>query len=99
MEEFNKRMDAQRNILAVINKNSGNKEDLCGLSRKAIERWITANHLKIEGDICQILFKISEKLFFLANKSQEQITEEYRLVSDEILELKHNLGKAIEQIV
>jgi len=86
-------MDAQRNVLEIVNRQVGNKEELCGLSKKTIERWITANRLNPEGKICKILFKISEKLFFLANKSQEQITEEYRLISSELLKLKLDLEK------
>lgn len=93
MEEFNNRMDEQRNVLEIVNRQVGNKEELCGLSKKAIERWITANRLNPEGEICKILFKISEKLSFLATKSQEQISEEYRLISSEISKLKLDLEK------
>jgi hypothetical protein len=93
MDEFNNRMDAQRNVLEIVNRQVGNKEELCGLSKKTIERWITANRLNPEGEICKILFKISEKLSFLATKSQEQISEEYRLISSEISKLKLDLEK------
>jgi hypothetical protein len=86
-------MDAQRNVLEIVNRQVGNKEELCGLSKKTIERWITANRLNPEGEICKILFKISEKLSFLATKSQEQISEEYRLISSEISKLKLDLEK------
>lgn len=95
MEEFNNRMDAQRNVLEVINRKRSNKEELCGLSNKAIERWIAVNRLNPESDICRILFKISEKLFFLATKSQEQVSEKYQLLSYEIAQLQHNLERAI----
>jgi len=37
--------------------------------------------------------KLSEKLFFLAHKSQEQISEEYRFISSEISELQLDLQK------
>jgi len=95
MDEFNNRMEAQRNVLEVINRQLDKKEELCGLSKKAIERWIVANQINSESEICKILYTISEKLFFLANKSQEQISEEYRMVSSEISELKLDLEKAI----
>ncbi len=95
MDEFNNRMDAQRNVLEAINSKGNNKEELCGLSKKAIERWIVSNQINSESEICKILFSISEKLFFLANKSQEQISEEYRLVSSEISGLKLDLEKAM----
>lgn len=95
MDEFNNRMDAQRNILEIINRQTGYAEELCGLSKKAIERWIFSNRLNPRSEICNILFQITKKLFFLANKSQEQITEEYKALSLEISALKNNLEKAI----
>ena len=95
MDEFNNRMDAQRSVLEVINRQLDNKEELCGLSKKAIERWIVANQLNSKSEICKILYTISAKLFFLANKSQEQISEEYTLVSSEISALKIDLEKSI----
>lgn len=93
MDEFNNRMDAQRNVLEIVNRQVDNKEELCGLSKKAIDRWVSANRLNPESERCKVLYKISEKLFFLANKSQEQITEEYRLISSEISSLKFDLEK------
>ena len=95
MDEFNNRMDAQRDILEVVNRQAGGSEELCGLSKKAIERWITSNQLNRKSDTCNILFQIAKKLFFLANKSQEQITEEYKALSSEISALKINLEKSI----
>lgn len=94
MVEFNNRMDTQRLVLEVINRNRSNKEELCGLSKRAIERWIGVNRLNPESDLCKILFKISEKLFFLATKSQEQVSEEYRLLSYEIAQLQYDLEEA-----
>lgn len=91
MDEFNNRMDAQRNVLRVINNNRSYSEELCGLSNRAIERWITVNRINPESRISEILFEISEKLFFLATKSQEQVTEEYRSLSNEIVLLHHKL--------
>lgn len=95
MDEFNNRMDAQRNILEVINRQTGYTEELCGLSKNAIERWIASNHINPRSEICEILFQITNKLFFLANKSQEQITNEYKLLSSEISALKISLIKAM----
>lgn len=95
MDEFNNRMDAQRDILEVINRQSNYTEELCGLSKSAIDRWIYSNYLNPMDEICKILFQIAHKLFFLANKSQEQISEEYKLLSSEISSLKISLGKAM----
>lgn len=95
MDEFNNRMDAQRDILGVVNRQKSYPEELCGLSKKAIERWISSNQINPKSETCGILFQIAEKLFFLANKSQEQITEEYKALSSGISLLKINLEKSI----
>ena len=95
MEEFNNRMDVQRNVLEVINRCLNNKEELCGLSKKAIERWIAVNRLNSESELCKILFKISADLFFLATKSQEQVSEEYRSLSSEISQLQYDLESSM----
>jgi hypothetical protein len=91
VDEFNNRMDAQRSVLNVINRQKSLREELCGLSKNAIERWISVNLLDSSSEVCTVIFEISDKLFFLANKSQEQITEEYKLLSIEILKLKNKL--------
>ena len=93
MDEFNNRMNVQRDVLNIVNLRNDYREELCGLSKKAIERWIMANGLNPEDRFCKIIFKISDKLFFLANKSQEQISDEYKLISSEISQLKLDLEK------
>ena len=54
MNEFNSRIDAQREILSLVNS-----------------------------------------YFFLANKSQEQVTDEYRLLSLEVFELTQRIGRIV----
>jgi hypothetical protein len=88
-------MDAQRDVLEVVNRQGIYSEELCGLSKKAIDRWIASNQLNPESKTCSILFQIAKKLFFLANKSQDQITTEYKALWSEISDLKINLQKTI----
>lgn len=95
MPEFNNRMDTQRKILQLVNGQTKYKEELCGLSKKAIERWTSENNVAPDQEIVKILVNISEKLFFLANKSQEQITDDYQSISIEISNLRDNLQKII----
>ena len=94
MDEFNNRIEAQRRVLTVVNKNRPLSEELCGLSNKAIERWLKANKFDANGELEKILIQISSKLFFLANKSQEQITEDYHSLSKEIQTLTSTLEDA-----
>jgi hypothetical protein len=87
MNEFNNRIAAQRAILQVVNRRGSFSEELFGLSRKAIDRWILANHIDAQSRLVSLIYETSEKLFFLANKSQEQVSEEYEMVSSEIARL------------
>ncbi len=82
--EFNSRIDAQRQILRIVNAHEWKKEELLSLSRRAIERWVNLNRLDADGPLVRLLVSASAKLFFLANKSQEQISDEYCKASVEI---------------
>ncbi len=95
MNEFINRMDAQRSVLNTINNELTLKEELCGLSQNSINRWLNTNDIDSKSEIGGILYGISSKLYFLANKSQEQITEEYKNISDEIVSLQKKLIKII----
>ena len=87
MSEFKNRMAAQRQILQLVNSKEHQKEELFGLSSKAIERWATANLIDPNTKLVSLIKTASGKLFFLANKSQEQISEDYRTASRDIGEL------------
>src|SRR5271156_26277 len=53
------------------------KEELFGLSSKAIDRWIAANRLENDAPLVRLVKATSEKLFFLAEKSQELVSDAY----------------------
>jgi hypothetical protein len=84
MTEFNDRMSIQRHIVQIVNRRSRGSEMLYGLSSNAIERWLSANSIERTSAISQLLKDVSSKLFFLAAKSQEHISEEYRVMAGEI---------------
>lgn len=84
MSEFNNRIAAQRKILQLVNRGNSVSEELFGLSQKAIDRWVLVNHINSESRLVSLIKEASAKLFFLANKSQEQVTEEYKAVSTQI---------------
>lgn len=73
--EFNSRVDLQREVIKIVNENNFINK-LNGLSKPAIESWLLNNNISNEI-LKKCLITISEKLFFIANKSQDQITEEY----------------------
>jgi hypothetical protein len=84
MNEFNSRIAAQRQILQLVNGAKREDEELFGLSSKAIDRWISANRIDPKSQLVELIRIVSDRLFFLANKSQEQVSEEYQTVSQEI---------------
>ena len=94
MNEFNNRMDAQRSVLCVVNKGQCS-EELFGLSSAAIKRWVENNQLNPNSRLVELVTLVSKKLFFLANKSQEQVSPEYREVSLEISKLRDAISSEI----
>lgn len=97
--EFNNRISAQRAILQTINRNHWRKEELFGLSSKTIERWIFSNHIDRNSEIVSLVTIASEKLFFLANKSQDQISEGYQLLRAEIMAYHDMIEREVERMI
>lgn len=95
MNEFNNRIAAQRQVLQLVNRKKWEKEELLGLSTKAIERWISVNRIDPESRLVELVKTASGKLFFLANKSQEQISEDYKMISKEIAVISHTIEQEI----
>ena len=97
MNEFTNRINLQREVLQVINRKKFDYE-LTGLSEGAINRWLSDNRFNNDSEPIKIIFEIASKLFFLANKSQEQITDSYKNLSIEVSELVDNLKMKIDNI-
>lgn len=91
--EFNNRIAAQRDILQVVNSKYWESEELFGLSGKAIDRWVSANRIDPDSKLARMVKEASAKLFFLANKSQQQISDEYQMVSGEIALLRDAIAR------
>ncbi len=84
MSEFNNRINAQRDALKVINSKDLYDEPLLSLTEKAINRWVENNGIDNKEFFVVLLKDISGSLFFLANKSQEQITDDYKVLSKKV---------------
>jgi hypothetical protein len=85
--EFNNRVEAQRAILKVVNERPWESEPLLSLSRKGIDRWIRANRVDANSRLVRLLLDVSAGLFFLANRSQDQVSDEYRTKSEQMAAL------------
>jgi len=97
MSEFNNRIAAQRDILLLINSASW-KEELYGLSSGAIERWLSENKIERQSTLVVLLEKAASKLVFLSNKSQEQVTDEYKDLSREVQSLTEEIKYEITRL-
>ncbi|HEU0118120.1 MAG TPA: hypothetical protein VFR09_05755 [Alphaproteobacteria bacterium] len=98
MSEFVNRMTVQRRVLQIVNRKKWEKEALFGLSGKAIERWLTINLIDPKNRLAILVKEISSKLFFLASKSQEQVSEDYRLLSEDVSNITERLEHEVNQI-
>ncbi|NNH37183.1 hypothetical protein [Acinetobacter terrae] len=85
MNEFQNRVNLQRQIIVLVNKKLRFNEPLASLSQGCINRW-KSNNNQILNQTYEILLDLSNKVLFLATKSQEQITEEYAFKSSEAVE-------------
>jgi hypothetical protein len=99
MNEFQNRMAAQRQILRLVNCRENQKEELFGLSSKAIERWASVNSIDRNSKLACLIKDASAKLFFLANKSQEQISEDYLAASRDIAAVTDAIAAELAQPV
>jgi len=84
MNEFNNRITAQRNALKIVNGSGLFFEPLLSLTEKAIDRWSRNNEIDAYDFVVILLKSMSENLFFLANKSQEQVAEDYKVLSEKV---------------
>ncbi|MCK8066413.1 hypothetical protein [Cobetia sp. 1CM21F] len=90
--EFYNRIDAQRKAIKLINSSGVYSTPIYGLSDKAIDRWANDNDLFINDSCVCLIKKISASLFFLSNKSQEQVTDDYKKLSGSVDLMLEELG-------
>lgn len=96
MDEFLNRITVQREVIKIVNRQSEKTFPLVSLSAKSLERWKFENSISEESELMKMLYLLSSKLFFLANKSQEQITKEYKLLSKSVKDLIVHLQENIK---
>jgi len=77
MIEFRNRLTIQRKLLNLINRKIGGFS-LNGISVYTIQRWCNDNNLDVNSDLVFKIKLISKELQFLANRSQEAISLEYK---------------------
>lgn len=96
MDEFVDRMTTQRDIINIVNRKITSTEKLFGLSSSAIERWVLVNRIGPESEIAQLLRRVSSDLFFMATRSQEPVSAEYRIRRQKIIDSVAALENALK---
>lgn len=94
VSEFADRMSAQRALLQVVNSRAWH-EELFGLSSQAISRWTDRNGMSSDSEVVTLLRSASERLSFLANRSQMQVSEDYRRVSHDVEDLTEEIQETL----
>lgn len=95
MDEFVGRMATQRRILKIVNSHDDSKEKLYGLSAGAIKRWELVNVNLVSTEIVELLRSLSSELFFMATRSQEPVSNEYKTRSQNIAYLLQQLESIV----
>jgi len=96
MNEFNNRIELQREVIKIVNQKRYDYQ-ITGLSDSAIKRWISDNTIDKDSELTKLIYEVSSKLFFLANKSQEQITDSYKNLSMEVSDLVRKLRSQVSK--
>lgn len=71
MTGFQNRVDAEREVLRVVNKSRFSSVKLCGLSALAIRQWEASLHDSVRRVVVPRLILISDKVMRMANRSAE----------------------------
>lgn len=95
-KEFTNRMSIQRQVLEIVNSLSHSNEELLGLSEGAITRWARTERRAQDDPVVVLLQQIGDKIAFLAIRSQEQISESYKLTITEVPDLVRCLENALK---
>ena len=96
--DFSNRITAQREILKIVNSRPWASEELFGLSTGAIGRWSSSNGLAPNCRLVELVRTAAGKLFFLANKSQEQVTVEYKSLSNEFFLVAYAIRAEVAEL-
>lgn len=94
MSEFVDRMSAQRSLLQEVNSRAW-QEELFGLSSEAVNRWMESNGVSPHSELVALLRSASERLSFLASKSQMHVAEEYQQASHDIEEMRNHIRETL----
>ena len=91
MGEFSNRVEAQRQILKVINGRRWSGEQLFAVSTKAIQRWALSNGIENSAPLVKFLNSASAQIFVMANHSDDPIAGSYVLSKQRVVAISEQL--------
>lgn len=99
MSEFRNRIESQREAVKIVNSFHLYEEPLFSLTEKSINRWVSTNQINPKAVHVNLVIQASKKLFFLANKSQEQVTEDYKKLSKDVDDLLTQISREMSALL
>lgn len=95
MSEFSNRVEAQRQILGVVNTKSWKNEQLFALNQKAIQRWMIANQVQPSSGLVRLLYEASAQIFVMANHSDDPIAGAYLLTREKVSSIENQIREEL----
>lgn len=91
-DSFLWRVQSSRRAIGLVNGATVTSERLYGLSKAAIDRWVSLNGIEPTSPLAEKIYQVSEALALLATRSQVQITgEDLELKRSEVARLLADL--------
>jgi hypothetical protein len=95
MGEFSSRVEAQRQILKVVNSRDWSGEQLFAITTPAIQRWASTNGLDTSTAIVKLLHSASAQIFVMANHSDDPIAGSYALSKQKVLSIAQQVREEL----
>jgi hypothetical protein len=95
MGEFSSRVEAQRQILKVVNSRDWSGEQLFAVTTAAIQRWASTNGLDTSTAVVKLLHSASAQIFVMANHSDDPIAGTYSLSKQRVVVLARQVQEEL----
>ena len=97
MGEFSSRVEAQRQILKVVNSRDWPREQLFAVTAAAIQRWASTNGLDTSAAVVKLLNSASAQIFVMANHSDDPIAGIYALSKQRVVVLARQVQEELSR--
>jgi hypothetical protein len=95
MGEFSSRVEAQRQILKVVNSRDCLGAQPFAVTTAAIQRWASTNGLDTSTAVVKLLHSVSAQIFVMANHIDDPIAETYSLSKQRVVVLARQVQEEL----